>query len=91
MKIFETEEGCVLEVLVKPNAKRFKVVVEDDNIVVFCREMPVKGKVNVELAKELSRFLHRPVELVSGFTSRDKRLLVRGGTKNEVEDCLRRG
>jgi len=90
MKIFETREGCVLEVWVKPHAKEFKVVVEDDNIVVFCSAVPVKGKVNMELVKELSRFLHRPVEIISGFNSKEKRLLVRGATKSGIEDCLRR-
>jgi len=90
MKIFETKDGCVLEVSVKPRSKEFKIVLEDDEVVVFCREEPVKGKVNKELVKELSRLFHKPVELVSGFTSKEKRLLVRGVTMSEVEDCLKR-
>jgi hypothetical protein len=90
MKIFETKDGCVLEVSVKPRSKEFKIVLEDEEVVVFCREEPVKGKVNKELVKELSRLFHKPVELVSGFTSKEKRLLVRGVTMSEVEDCLKR-
>jgi uncharacterized protein YggU (UPF0235/DUF167 family) len=46
--------------------------------------------VNKELVKELSRLFHKPVEFVSGFTSKEKRLLVRGVTMREVEDCLKR-
>ena len=90
MKIFETKDGCVLEVSVKPRSKEFKIVLEDEEVVVFCREEPVKGKVNKELVKELSRLFHKPVEFVSGFTSKEKRLLVRGVTMSKVEDCLKR-
>jgi uncharacterized protein (TIGR00251 family) len=90
MKIFETKDGCVLEVSVKPRSKEFKIVLEDGEVVVFCREEPVKGKVNKELVKELSRLFHKRVEFVSGFTSKEKRLLVRGVTMSEVEDCLKR-
>ncbi|HVP17294.1 MAG TPA: DUF167 domain-containing protein [candidate division Zixibacteria bacterium] len=89
MKIRETEKGLVLDVYVKPRSKEFKVVVEGDEIVVHCREEPVGGRVNSELVKELSRFLGKRVELVSGFSSRQKRLLVRDAVKSEVERALR--
>lgn len=88
MKVTETKEGCVLEILVKPRCKAFKVVVEGDDIIVLCREEPAKGKVNREIIKELSKLFHKRVELVSGFSSRQKRLLVRGIGKNEVELAL---
>lgn len=90
MKVFETKDGCILEVSVKPRSKEFKVVVEENAIVVFCIEDPVKGRVNKELVKELSRVFHRPVELVSGFSSRDKRVLIKGVHGCEVDDCLKR-
>lgn len=90
MKVFETKDGCILEVSVKPRSKEFKVVVEENAIVVFCTEDPVKGRVNKELVKELSRIFHRPVELVSGFSSRDKRVLIRGVHRCEVDPCLKR-
>ncbi len=89
MKVFETKDGCILEVSVKPRSKEFKVVVEENAIVVFCIEDPVKGRVNKELVKELSRVFHRPVELVSGFSSRDKRVLVKRVERREVEDSLK--
>lgn len=90
MKIQETKQGVILEVSVKPRSKEFKIVAEGDEIVVFCREEPVKGKVNKELIKELSRFFHKKVELVSGFTSRQKRLLIKDAEKSEVERVLLR-
>jgi uncharacterized protein (TIGR00251 family) len=90
MRINEVKDGVILDVNVKPNSKEFKIVVEGDEIVVFCVEEPVKGKVNKELVKEFSRFFHSKVELVSGFTSKQKKLLIRGFRKSEVERILLR-
>ena len=90
MRINEVEDGVILDVNVKPNSKEFKIVVEGDEIVVFCVEAPVKGKVNKELVKEFSRLFHSKVELVSGFTSKQKKLLIRGFRKSEVERILLR-
>jgi hypothetical protein len=88
MKTVETKEGLILEVTVKPRAKCFKILVEGEEIIVHCREEPTKGKVNKELIKELTRLLHRQVELVSGFTSKQKRLLVKACDKKEFEHLL---
>jgi len=89
MKIKETGKDLILDVYVRPRSREFKILVEADEIVVHCREDPVGGRVNRELVKELSRFLGRRVELVSGVSSRQKRLLVRDALKSEVESTLR--
>lgn len=89
MNIKETEYGALVEVFVKPNAKRFGVTVDDNEIVVFCMEHPIKGKVNKELLKEFSKLFHGKVELVSGLTSKQKRILLKGITKKEAEKLLR--
>jgi len=88
MKINEVKDGVILEVNVKPNSNEFKIVVEGDEIVVFCLEKPFKGKVNRELVKEFSRLFHTKVEFVSGFASRQKKLLIRSFGKSEVERVL---
>jgi uncharacterized protein (TIGR00251 family) len=90
MRVTETKEGCVLEVTVKSRSRNFKVTVEGEGIIVFCTEEPVKGKANKEIIKELSKMFHRQVELVSGFASREKRLLVKNVKKIEVEEFLKR-
>ena len=48
----------------------------------------MKGKVNKELLKELSRFFGHKVELVSGFTSRQKRFLISGIETKQAEQIL---
>jgi uncharacterized protein (TIGR00251 family) len=88
MKLTETKNGTVIEVFVKPKSARFEVSLEGDEVIVRCIEEPVKGKVNKELLKALSKFFHTNVELVSGATSRQKRLLIKNTSKTETETLL---
>ena len=84
----KSSQGVTLDVYVKPKSKEFKIEKEDDKLVVFCRESPVKGRVNRELVKELSRLFERRVEIISGFNSRQKRVLIRDIEGNEVRQVL---
>jgi uncharacterized protein (TIGR00251 family) len=91
MKTVETNDGVIIDVFVKPRSDKFAVKLEEEQIVVFSTEEPVKGKVNKELIKELTRFFGGRVEIVSGLTSRQKRLLIRSVGKSQVENLLRSG
>ena len=88
MKLQETALGVVLDVHVKPNSKEFRLELDEDELVVSCREAPVKGKVNKELLKQFSRLFNRKVELVSGFTSRQKKILISNIEAEEVNQIL---
>ena len=73
---------------VKPNSKEFRLTIQYDELVVFCREAPIRGKVNSELLKQFSRLFGRKVELVSGFTSKEKKILVRSIETDEANRIL---
>jgi len=88
MKLKETAQGVVLDVHVKPGSKEFRLQLEEDELVVLCREAPVKGKVNKELLKQFSWLFRRKVELVSGSTSRRKRFLISDIEAEEVNRIL---
>lgn len=88
MKLVKSAEGVILEVYVKPKSKEFKILLENDKLVVFSHEAPLKGRVNKELVKELSRFFKRRVDIVSGLTSSNKRVLVKGASVEEVNEAL---
>ena len=88
MKLQATSQGVILNVHVKPNSKEFQLELEEDMLLVSCREAPLKGKVNKELLKQLSRFFGRKVELVAGSTSRQKKILVSKITREEVNKIL---
>jgi len=90
MKIQKTKQGVILEVYVKPRSKEFKIVAEGEEVIVFCKEEPVRGKVNKELVKQLSRIFHRNVKLVSGFTSKQKKVLIEDAEETEIEHVLLR-
>ena len=77
-----------MDVHVKPNSKEFRLTIQCDELVVFCSEVPVRGKVNKELLKQFSRLFGRKVELVSGFTSKEKKILVRSIEPDEANRIL---
>jgi uncharacterized protein (TIGR00251 family) len=88
MKLHETSQGVILGVHVKPSSKAFRMELDDNILIVSCREAPVKGKVNKELLKQLSQLFGHKVKLVSGFTSRQKRFLVSDIKAEEVTRIL---
>ena len=88
MSIKETKDGTIITIFVKPNAQKFTVELDGDEIVVHSTEEPVKGKVNKEILKELSKLLHAKVEISSGATSKQKQLVVHGLTKQQVAQIL---
>ena len=88
MKLTENKDGTVIEVFVKPNQPKFNVKIDGEEIIVFSTEEPVKGKVNKEIIKELSKLFHAKVELTSGSTSRHKTLLIKDAKKTEIEQLL---
>jgi uncharacterized protein (TIGR00251 family) len=88
MKLLKTDQGVVLSVYVKPDSREFKIEMEENGLVVHCREAPVKGKVNKELVKELSRLFKRRIEIVSGFTSKQKKVLIKDISLDEVANFI---
>jgi uncharacterized protein (TIGR00251 family) len=88
MKLLKTDHGVVLNVYVKPDSRDFKIEVEDDELVICCRETAVKGKVNRELVKELTRFFKKRTVVIAGFTSKQKKILIKGITLEEVNIAL---
>ncbi len=89
MNIIETKDGVILTVFVKPNSPNFKVEYDGEEIVVYSTEEPVKGKVNKEIVKELSKLLHTKVEFAAGLTSKQKQLIVKGIDKQQAEQLLK--
>ena len=87
MEFKEVENGILLQVRVKPNAKKFSVKLKDGRIVVELKSPPVEGKANDEMIRELSGFLGKPVRLIKGHKSRHKTLLI-PATAAEIQSRL---
>ena len=88
MRIVQTKYGSMLEVIVKPKSDKFRIAVQGDEIIIYCREEPERGKVNKELIKGFSRLFRAEVALVSGFTSKKKRLLIKNAETDEIQRIL---
>ena len=88
MELRKVSGGVVVAVFVKPNSGQFQLKVEGDELVVLCRESPVKGRVNKELIKELSRIFKKRVKIVAGLTSRQKKILISGISTDEANAIL---
>jgi len=89
MSINETKDGLIFKIFIKPNSPQFKIKFEPEEIVVYSTEEPTKGRVNKEIVKEFSKLLHAKVKLVSGATSREKRLFAQGIHKRQAEELLK--
>jgi uncharacterized protein (TIGR00251 family) len=91
VSIRETVDGGVLiTIFVKPNSSKFAIDYDNaSNIFVYATEEPEKGKVNKEIIKELTKFFHAKVTLVSGATSRQKQLNIKI-KKETLEEILKK-
>jgi len=87
MKFIQTSKGVVLEIKVKPKSNKLEIQ-RNDEITIFCKEAPVKGRVNRAVEKELARLFKRKVAIISGFSSRKKRILIEKTSEEEVERVL---
>ena len=85
-------EGCVLPVRAQPGARKNGVVGEQAGALkVAVTAPPEDGRANKALAEALRAALgvnRSQVELVGGQTSRDKRFLIRGLTRADLEARL---
>ena len=87
-----TSDGCVLTVKATPRAKKSELVGADpDWLRIRLQAPPVDGKANAELAALFSRLFKIPksaVEILTGDTSRLKRIKLRGVSADAVTSHL---
>ncbi|MGQ9565395.1 MAG: DUF167 domain-containing protein [Candidatus Bathyarchaeales archaeon] len=90
MNLTQIPKGTIIKIVVKPKSKKFEIKPDEETLIVFCQNAPEKGKVNKELIKDLSKLLKHQVKIVSGFSSREKIILVRDAKAEEIEAAFRR-
>jgi uncharacterized protein (TIGR00251 family) len=85
-------EGCILPVRAQPGARKAGVLGEQGGALkVAVTAPPEDGRANKALTEALRDLLglkRSQVELLAGETSRDKKFLIRGLTRAELEDRL---
>jgi hypothetical protein len=88
LELLETTDGVVLNLWVKPKSDRFEIQLDNDELVVLCKSPPRDGKANREIIRELSKVFKKEVLLISGFSSKRKRILVKNGSVDEIRRVL---
>ncbi len=68
----------IVEVIVAPDSRRFAIgpVSKDGRVKISLRSPPENNRANVELVSELSKLTGRQVRLISGHTSKRKKLSI---------------
>ena len=88
--ITSSPEGVVLTLRVVPRANRTAIQgLLGDALKVRLQAPPVDGKANAALIEFFSDVLDIPrnrIEILSGATDRNKRVLIRGGTESMIRD-----
>jgi uncharacterized protein (TIGR00251 family) len=91
--IGEHTEGCILPVRAQPGARKAGIVGEHAGALkVAVTAPPEQGRANqavVEVLRAALDLKRGQIDLVSGATSRDKRFLIRGVSKAELDARLR--
>lgn len=64
----------IVEVSVVPGSKRFSISVKDGRIRIALESPPENNRANIELIRELTRLTGRGVRILSGKSSKRKRL-----------------
>jgi len=85
----ELSEGFTLNLEVSTNAGAFEIVkfnAATNSLKVRVKSPPEKGKANVELEKKLSKAFKAPVRIVSGRTSKRKKVRVEGNKLKVVTE-----
>lgn len=90
--IAETNDGVVLSLHCQPGAKASRVVgLHNDRLKLQVQAPPLENRANDALVAWLADQLSLPrkrIEILTGQTSRQKRVLVRGATLERVERLL---
>ncbi len=64
----------VVEISVAPNSRRFAVSVKDGKVRISLTSPPENNRANIELIRELSKATGSGVRILSGATSKRKRI-----------------
>jgi uncharacterized protein (TIGR00251 family) len=90
--ITDHAEGCVLPVRAQPGAKKTAVVGEHGGALkIAVTAPPEDGRANdalIEALRDTFGLKRSQIALISGQTSRDKKFLIRGMTKAELESLV---
>ena len=88
----ERSEGVEIRIYIQPRASKTELVgLFGQALKIRIAAPPVDGQANAELCRFLARQFSIPqqyVQVISGFSSRQKRVFLKGRTLSEIGACL---
>ncbi len=83
MKIGESEKGLILNIKIKPKSREFKLDLEKS--ILYIKSSPFKGEANKEIIKGLKGIFGKEIEIIKGFKSREKLILIKDMSLEEFK------
>ena len=83
--IIKKGNGIVIDIEVKPNSEKERIDQIDGKIKVYVKAPAEKGKANFAIIKLFSKL--GPCQIISGLTSKKKRILI-SASKEELDNFL---
>ncbi len=84
----ETPQGLIVSVRVKPDSSCFRLSKKGEELVLELTSTPRDGKANQEIMRELPELLGCGVRILRGSRSKKKLLLIKGMSREELDDVL---
>ena len=88
MEIRKSKDGILLSVKVNPSSGRFGLHVEAGRVLIDLKGKPEKGRANLELVAGLRKIFGRDVFVVKGHKGRDKVILVKNLSEEELKKII---
>lgn len=85
--ISEDSNGVIIKIHVKPSSKKTELAYEYGELIFYTKEPPIKGRANNSLIKYLAKrlgFSQSSISIVRGAKSRDKVVLIRGASRDDI-------
>lgn len=83
-------KNVLLSVTAKPNSHKFKILIDENRLIICLKSRPEGNKANTELVKELERLLEKQVSFVSGEKSKKKKLVIYNATESEIRSAFKK-
>ena len=87
--IIQNNNSCYLKFKVRTGMRKFRIALSNDSVEVSVREVPYNNKANLEILKEFSRIMKRPVCFTGCTKTKQKCIVIENMTCEELMNILR--
>ncbi len=84
----KTNKGIIMNIMVKPKSKHFKIKFSEIGVTVFCKSPPIRGKANIEIINEFTKIFGHKVIIIEGHKSNNKKIFLEGFTLENTISVL---